>query len=71
MSMTIAGAKKFLEEQGYYTENLWHINDVKDNWECTDEQAQKVLHQALRNEWTMEQVWFSINESATELGVSL
>ena len=69
MSMTIAGAKKFLEEQGYYTHNLWHIDDVMDSYKCSEEEALLVLDKALSNEWTMEQIWFGISEEAIDLGL--
>lgn len=62
MSMTIAGAKQFLEEQGYFTANLWHVDDVMSRFNCDNDEAQDVLNQALTNEATMEQIWFSINE---------
>ena len=31
--MTIQDAKLFLEEQGYYTETLWSIDDVSNEME--------------------------------------
>jgi nitrate/TMAO reductase-like tetraheme cytochrome c subunit len=58
--MTIDDAKKFLEEQGYYADNLWHIDDVTSSWECSDTHAYKVLEMALTNAWTMEQISESI-----------
>jgi hypothetical protein len=36
------------------------------NYNCTIEEAQEVLDQALTNEATMEQVWFAINFHAEE-----
>lgn len=49
-----------LERRGYYTQNLWTIEDVQDIFVCTDDEAQEVLNSALNNEATMEQIWFSI-----------
>ena len=66
--MTIETAKQFLREQGYYTDNLWHIDDVKSSYECTDEEAYEVLNDALKNEATMEQIWLSIDHSADNKG---
>ena len=59
---TVEEAKAFLTEQGYYTGNLWCVEDVQSRYECTEEEAQDVLDGALNNEATMEQIWFSINE---------
>jgi len=56
----IKEAKKILEEAGYYTKNLWHIDDVKTQFECDDNLAMLVLDSALTNDSTFEQVWESI-----------
>jgi hypothetical protein len=57
----IEQAKQTLKDAGYFVDNLWHIDDVKSNFNCTDEKAQEILNFALTNEATMEQIWFSIN----------
>jgi hypothetical protein len=67
--MTIDDAKKILEEQGYYADNLWHIDDVTSSWECSDTDAYKVLEMALRNEWVMEQISESIYLIAQDLNL--
>lgn len=59
--LTIESAKQFLKDNGYFVDNLWSVNDVKGKFECTDEQAQKVLSSALQNEATTEQIQFAIN----------
>lgn len=61
MENKIEQAKKFLEEQGYFTRNMWHVDDVKERFNCTDEEAQDVLYGALTNDATMEQIWLAIN----------
>lgn len=68
----IEAAKQLLKENGYYTDNLWHVSDVKARFECSDDEAQKVLHDALKNDATMEQIWFAIGwhgeeENLTEI----
>lgn len=60
--LTVEDAKSLLRSKGYYVDNLWHINDVQADFECTDEVAQEILDKALTSEATMEQIWFSINE---------
>ena len=63
-SNRIQEAKKTLKAHGYQVDNLWCIDDVKDNYHATDEQAMKVLYDALTNEATMEQIWFAIRHQA-------
>ncbi len=58
----IAKAKEVLKANGYFVDNLWHVDDVRTKFNCTDEEAQYVLEQSLTNEATMEQIWFSIGE---------
>jgi len=60
MKNKIEEAKKILEEQGYFIRNLWHVDDVKGMFRCTDEEAQDVLDDALTNDATMEQIWLAI-----------
>lgn len=63
----IQEAKAFLKENGFYTDSLWCVEDVQDNYDCTEEEAQEVLDGALNNEATMEQIWFAINFHAENL----
>jgi len=60
--MDIKQAKEVLKANGYFVDNLWHVDDVKSKFNCTDEEAQDVLFESLTNEATMEQIWFSIRE---------
>jgi hypothetical protein len=57
----IEQAKKTLRDAGYFTDNLWHVDDVKQNYDCDDETALEILDNALTNDATMEQIWFAIN----------
>ena len=36
-------AKKFLEDKGWQTCELWHINNVKELYECSDDEAMELL----------------------------
>tara|TARA_R100000655_G_scaffold4938_3_gene15468 strand:- start:3851 stop:4063 length:213 start_codon:yes stop_codon:yes gene_type:complete len=61
-------AKELLKSKGYYVGNLWSVDDVHSRYaECTDEVAQKILHKALTNEATMEQVWLAIDIYAEQI----
>jgi hypothetical protein len=62
--LTVEKAKAFLKQNGYFVDNLWSVNDVFLDWECTEEQAQMVLQIALTNASTYGVVWESINETA-------
>ncbi len=55
-------AKKILKMNGYYTDNLWHIDDVKQNYDITDEQAYEVLDKAMQLEWTTSTIFEIIDE---------
>jgi muramoyltetrapeptide carboxypeptidase LdcA involved in peptidoglycan recycling len=68
--ITVEQAKKVLEDAGYQVNNLWHIEDVKQNYNCTDEEAMEVLVEALDNEATIEQIFFAVNFHAEEQGLT-
>jgi len=55
-------ARKILKMYGYYTDNLWHIDDVQQNYDITDEQAYEVLDKAMQLSWTVENVFDTIDE---------
>jgi len=66
---SVEEAKAYLTEQGYYTGNLWSVEDVQANYDCTEDEAQDVLDGALQNEATMEQIWYAINFHAQNDGL--
>lgn len=59
--MTTEQAKQVLEDAGYYCGNLWKVEDVQGKFNCTDDEAYRVLDKALQNEATMDQIWFAIS----------
>ena len=59
-------AKATLKDNGYFVDNLWQVDDVKWEYDCDAETAQKILHKALTNEATLEQIWLSIRMVAEE-----
>jgi len=61
---SVENAKSFLKSRGYFVDNLWHVNDVKDAYECTDERAQEILMGALTNEHTVEEIQLAIKSFA-------
>jgi hypothetical protein len=70
--IAIANAKLVLKQAGYFVDNLWHIDDVKLRYNCTDnDQAQDILNGALTNDATMGQIWFAIDMVAQDEGLTL
>jgi hypothetical protein len=68
-SKAINDAKEVLRQAGYYMDNLWHIEDVRMNYECTDKQAMNVLESVLTDEYIMEMINVSISSQAKELNL--
>jgi NAD(P)H-dependent flavin oxidoreductase YrpB (nitropropane dioxygenase family) len=62
-------ARAFLSSKGYYTENLWCLEDVTQNYHCTQEEARNVLSMAMTNEAIMEQIFLSIEYAADCLAI--
>jgi hypothetical protein len=70
--MTIAQAKFTLKQAGYFVDNLWHVDDIKLRYNCDDNnQAQEILNTALTNDATMEQIWFAIDMTAQDDGLTM
>jgi hypothetical protein len=49
-----------LKKEGYYTDNLWHVNDVTNLYNCTDEQAMNILNRVMQSEAVIEYIFDSI-----------
>ena len=64
--MTIETARKFLEQEGYYTRNMWHIDDVCMQYDCDRETAMNILYDVLQNDWTMMTISDMITETAED-----
>lgn len=54
----------YLKSKGYYTDNLWCIDDVKMGYECTDEEAMKVLADTFTNDATYSTIWKQLDNAA-------
>lgn len=57
----IEQAKELLKNYGYFTDNLWHVDDVLTRFDCDEDTAQSILNDALTNDATFEQVWLAID----------
>ena len=69
----VSQARELLKSKGYYTENLWQIDDVKSVFQCTNEQAyeimDEVLYSVFENEWLVEQIFVMIDEQCEAKGI--
>ena len=67
--MKVNEAKEFLKSKGFYVDNLWHIEDVKDIRpnNLTDEQAYEILDKAMNNEYLMNETWETIDITYNDL----
>jgi len=67
----IEKAKQLLRDNGYFVDNLWHVDDVKGKFKCDDETAQSILKDALENDATMEQIWLAIDIAGESEGLEV
>lgn len=65
----IEDAKEVLRNAGFFVDNLWSVNDVKDRYKCDDDTAQNILNGALTNEWISEQIFSTIKDLAEDEGL--
>ena len=62
---TDAELRAELARRGYYTENLWTINDV--NYRCSKEEALKVIDTVMQSEWLVSNIFEMIEGEASDL----
>ncbi len=62
-------AIEVLTIEGYYVEKPWHIEDVQQNYDCTDEEAMEVLEKVFSNEYINQQIFESIDIIANSLNL--
>lgn len=55
--IAIANAKLVLKQAGYFVDNLWHVDDIKDRFECDDNTAQSILYDSLTSEYIVEKIF--------------
>lgn len=65
----VSAAKETLQENGYYSGNLWTIHDVKHKFKCSDKQALEVLEGVFTNGATIEEINNTISLYARENGL--
>lgn len=62
-------ARELLRKKGFFVDNLWCVEDVMEDYECTEEQAQRVLDMALTNDSTMQHIWMAIADACDTLEI--
>ena len=67
--MDLKKAKEVLKSNGYYVGSLWQIEDVTDQYECSNDEAQNVLDGVFNSDWVTEQIFFMIDEQCREKGI--
>jgi hypothetical protein len=67
-TLTDTELREELSRRGFYTSNLWHVEDVKVRFNADDDDAQEILDSALTNDATMEQIWLAIEMDADDNG---
>ena len=65
--ITEEGARNYLTKEGFFTENLWHLDDVKSKFECSDDKGFDVLRNVLGSEYMIS----CINDSIIDNGNAL
>jgi hypothetical protein len=59
--LTIESAKQLLKDYGYYVDNLWHIDDVKQKYNMSDDEAYDILNEAMQSSYIMENIFEQID----------
>lgn len=65
----IQQAKELLSNAGYATKTLWHIDDVKTKFKCTDGQALEVIDNAVAADGVYEAVWEAMEIFGEDIGL--
>jgi len=58
---------KQLQLQGWQSCAMWHVDNVRQNYECTQEQAMKVLENVLESERIQEEIYNAIDDEAEHM----
>ena len=57
--------KNELENRGWFTEIMWHVEDVQMNFNCTEADAQGVLERVFRSEQVNQVINDMISDEAS------
>ena len=65
----VATARALLRSKGFFTENLWNVDDVLQNYDCSRGKAYEVIEKAMTNEATMQQIFLAIDDVCDDLEI--
>ena len=65
----IEEAKQVLAKNGYFVAIMFTVDDVQNNYDCTDEEAFKVLEKVFTNEWIDGEINDSISIIANSMNL--
>jgi hypothetical protein len=64
----IDNAKQYLESQGFFTANLWHTDDVCQNYNVDQDEALNIIEDAMTSNWMISNIFEAIDIIAEENG---
>tara|TARA_R110000744_G_scaffold110117_1_gene207756 strand:+ start:310 stop:633 length:324 start_codon:yes stop_codon:yes gene_type:complete len=64
----ILSAKLLLESEGYFVQNLWHTDDVCQNYDVDQDEALEILEDALTSGRITTQIFEAIDSVADQNG---
>ena len=67
--MTKIEAIMLLRAEGYAAATLWHISDVQDNYQATDEEAMEILDEVLGSECVISETFGMIYNEAERMNL--
>ena len=62
-------AIEYLKSKGYYTDNLWCIDDVKMHYECSDAIAMRILDEAINSDPAYQAIFEQIHNSSSNFNL--
>lgn len=60
--------REVLKNRGFFTDNLWRVEDVMIDFDVEPEQAQQLLYNVLTSEQLIETIFNMIMDKGIELG---
>ena len=67
LSIETRDLRSLLDFRGYYTGSMWCVEDVTRDYECTKEEAIRILDKTAGGEWITQQVFEMIDEYADDM----
>lgn len=62
----VFNAREVLKKHGYYTDNLWHIEDVTLVYNMSEDKAYDILHKVMQNEAVVTYIQDAIDIIVTD-----